>query len=41
MKKLILIAGLITLITSCKTTKNSCDAYGKLEKKELKKDQSI
>lgn len=41
MKKLILITGLITLITSCKTTKNSCDAYGKLEKKEVKKEQVI
>jgi hypothetical protein len=35
MKKLILITGLIVLVTSCKTTKNSCDAYGKLEKKEI------
>ena len=38
MKNLILIVGLIILITSCKTTKNSCDAYGKLEKKDIKKD---
>jgi hypothetical protein len=41
MKNLILIVGLIILITSCKTTKNSCDAYGKLEKKDIKKDQPI
>ena len=41
MKKLILIAGLITLITSCKSTKDSCDAYGKIQKKEVKKEQVI
>lgn len=42
MKKLTLILGLIILFTSCKTTKNTdCDAYGKLQKKEIKKDQVI
>ena len=30
MKKILLVLSLITVLISCKTTKSSCDAYGKI-----------
>ena len=37
MIKIILIIVLTLSLTSCKTSGHSCDAYGSVEKKEIKK----